>query len=118
VSTEEQTEINNGLSYTNLQLALLKQEVARLVPLQEKLIVTLDNLKDVSNDIRRLLAVHEEKLATNIIEIGSLKKELLEISARIDTLENWKWWALGVALAMSLLIGGASHAILSHSLLP
>ncbi len=108
-------EINLGLVAglsQETQIALLRRDLDRLGPMYDKLIEALSKVTEVSSNIKQLVAVQEEKIVNNNRDIIDVKKDIMTITNRINKLENWKWWVLGVAVTIGIMIGGGASEII------
>ena len=99
----------------NVKLAVLEEKVFNMVEVISKLDDTIDKLSDLSVNVSKMLAVHEEKLefaresaaetAKYMDELESRFEEQLEQNAdRIRSLERRVWVGLGVFIAVTVLL--------------
>lgn len=81
------------------ELLLLKQDVNRMVSFSEKLDAAIERMGDVSNNIARMLAVHEERLNKqdqldeelfNLVEKrrSEMQDDIKELHSRITTVSR------------------------------
>ena len=99
----------------NIKLAVLEEKLGNMVEVISRLDATIEKLSDLSVNVSRMLAVHEEKLdfaresaAETAREIDELEEKLdAKIkgqSERIRTIEKRIWLGLGIALAVTVLL--------------
>ena len=99
----------------DIKLAVLEEKVFNMVEVISKLDDTIDKLSDLSVNVSKMLAVHEEKLefaresaaetAKDMDDLEARFEEQLELTAdRIRTLEKRVWTGLGVLVALGLLL--------------
>ena len=98
----------------NVKLAVLEEKVFNMVEVISKLDDTIDKLSDLSVNVSKMLAVHEEKLefaresaaetAKDMDELEARFEEQLEHNAdRIRGLERRVWVGLGIFIAVTVL---------------
>ena len=99
----------------NIKLAVLEEKLGNMVEVISRLDATIEKLSDLSVNVSRMLAVHEEKLdfaresaAETAKEIDELEEKLgakIKVqSDRIRTIEKRVWLGLGIALAVTVLL--------------
>ena len=99
----------------NIKLAVLEEKLVNMVEVISRLDDTIEKLSDLSVNVSRMLAVHEEKLefaresaAETAKDIDELEEKLNdrmdEHSSRIRSVERRVWLGLGVFLAVTVLI--------------
>lgn len=99
----------------NIKLAVLEEKLVNMVEVISRLDDTIEKLSDLSVNVSKMLAVHEEKLefaresaAETAREIDDLEEKLNdrmdEHSARIRSVERRVWIGLGVFLAVTVLL--------------
>ena len=99
----------------NIKLAVLEEKLGNMVEVISRLDATIEKLSDLSVNVSRMLAVHEEKLdfaresaAETAREIDELEEKLdaklKGQSERIRTIEKRVWLGLGIALAVTVLL--------------
>lgn len=99
----------------NIKLAVLEEKVFNMVEVISKLDDTIEKLSDLSVNVTRMLAVHEEKLefaresaAETTKELDAMREniqqQLEKGSARIRSLERRVWVGLGIVLAFAVLV--------------
>lgn len=97
----------------NIKLAVLEEKLGNMVEVISRLDATIEKLSDLSGNVSKMLAVHEEKLefaresaAETAKEIDDLEERVegrLEAhSSRIRGIERRVWLGLGIALAMTV----------------
>ena len=113
------------------EVELLKRDFDLLAGLAEKFDIAIDKLTNVSNSIDKMLAVHETRLGSaekqaEVIHqrITDFKSEILteikefrvendkqhkQVEARLNRLEKWRWFVIGIAAA----IGSAITTLIS-----
>ena len=95
-----------NLETDNVKLAVLEEKVFNMVEVISKLDDTIEKLSDLSVNVSKMLAVHEEKLdfaresaAETAKDIGDLEGRVgirvTEVSNRISTLERKVWMGMG-----------------------
>lgn len=99
----------------NIKLAVLEEKVFNMVEVISKLDDTIEKLSDLSLNVSKMLAVHEEKLDFAKESAAETARELDEMedriqlqldrgSDRIRSLERRVWVGLGIALSIALLL--------------
>jgi hypothetical protein len=99
----------------NIKLAVLEEKLGNMVEVISRLDATIEKLSDLSVNVSRMLAVHEEKLdfaretaaetAKDIDELEERLDEKMEAySVRLRSVERRIWVGLGVALAVTLIL--------------
>ena len=99
----------------NIKLAVLEEKLVNMVEVISRLDATIEKLSDLSINVSKMLAVHEEKLefaresaAETAREMDDLEDRLstqiAESSARIRTIERRVWMGMGIALAIVALL--------------
>ena len=99
----------------NIKLAVLEEKLGNMVEVISRLDATIEKLSDLSVNVSRMLAVHEEKLefaresaAETAKEIDELEERIegrLEAhSSRIRGVEKRVWIGLGIALAVTVFL--------------
>ena len=108
------------------EIEVLKRDMELMASLASKFDTAIDRLTTVSNSIDKMLAIHENRLEnqerqSEIIHtrITEFKKELLEeikqlrkeneeqhksVSERLEKLERWRWFVVGVATAIGFIL--------------
>ena len=106
------------------------QDYDHVIKVIDKLDTAIEKLSDVSNDIKQILAVHEQRLdqTENIMErhfvqmdavhnrvsnlrddMNDAQKEMLE---KIDAISKWKWQVMGAAGVIAFLASTFNHLIM------
>ena len=99
----------------NVKLAVLEEKVFNMVEVISKLDDTIDKLSDLSVNVSKMLAVHEEKLEFARESAAETAKEMEDLEARfeeqlehnsdrITTLERRVWIGLGIFIAATVLL--------------
>ena len=99
----------------NIKLAVLEEKLGNMVEVISRLDATIEKLSDLSVNVSRMLAVHEEKLefaresaAETAKEIDELEERIegrLEAhSTRIRGIERRVWLGLGIAVAVTVFL--------------
>jgi len=99
----------------SVKLAVLEEKVFNMVEVISKLDDTIEKLSDLSANVSKMLAVHEEKLefaresaaetARDIQDLENRVEEKLESNAsRIRSLERRMWMGLGIILAIGIVL--------------
>lgn len=66
------------------EVALLKQDVVNILELFSKLDIAIAKFSDVSSNINKLLAVHEERIHSNEKQTGALEKSMAKLETDIE----------------------------------
>ena len=99
----------------NVKLAVLEEKGFNMVEVISKLDDTIEKLSDLSVNVSKMLAVHEEKLefaresaAETAREIADLETKMEEhherTSIRLRTLERRVWTGIGIAVTVGLIL--------------
>ena len=99
----------------NVKLAVLEEKVFNMVEVISKLDDTIDKLSDLSVNVSKMLAVHEEKLEFARESAAETAKEMEDLEARfeeqlehnsdrITILERRVWIGLGIFIAVTVLL--------------
>ena len=99
----------------NVKLAVLEEKVFNMVEVISKLDDTIEKLSDLSVNVSKMLAVHEEKpefaresAAETAKEIADLETKMEEhherTSMRLRTLERRVWTGIGIAVTVGLIL--------------
>ena len=99
----------------NVKLAVLEEKVFNMVEVISKLDDTIEKLSDLSVNVSRMLAVHEEKLefaresaaetAKDIAHLESKMEEHYdETTGRLRSLERRVWIGAGIAITVALIL--------------
>ena len=99
----------------NIKLAVLEEKLGNMVEVISRLDATIEKLSDLSVNVSRMLAVHEEKLdfaresaaetARDIDELEErIEVRLNDHSSRMRTVERRVWMGLGIVLAVAILV--------------
>ena len=99
----------------NVKLAVLEEKVFNMVEVISKLDDTIEKLSDLSVNVSRMLAVHEEKLefaresaaetAKDIAHLESkMEDQYDETTGRLRSLERRVWIGAGIAITVALIL--------------
>ena len=99
----------------NVKLAVLEEKVFNMVEVISKLDDTIDKLSDLSVNVSKMLAVHEEKLEFARESAAETAKEMDDLEARFEEqlehnsdririLERRVWIGLGIFIAATVLL--------------
>ena len=99
----------------NIKLAVLEEKLVNMVEVISRLDATIEKLSDLSINVSKMLAVHEEKLefaresaaetARDMEDLEDrLSNQIAESSARIRAIERRVWMGMGIALAIVALL--------------
>lgn len=66
------------------ELALIKQDVVNIFELFSKLEVAITKFGDISNNINKLLAVHEERINSNEKHSSALERTIVSIETNLE----------------------------------
>ena len=116
---------------TRTEVELLKRDMELFGGLASKFDIAIDRLSEVSINIEKMLAVHESRLQTSEKQseithqrITEFKKEVTsevkalrtenakahnEVTQRLDKLERWRWFVVGVASVIGFLLAQATN---------
>ena len=98
-----------------IRLAILEEKLVNTAEVISKLDATIEKLSDLSVNVSKMLAVHEEKLefaresaAETAKDMDDLEEKIQERmdehSSRIRSVERRVWVGLGVFLTVSILL--------------
>lgn len=98
-----------------IRLAILEEKLVNTAEVISKLDATIEKLSDLSVNVSKMLAVHEEKLefaresaaetAKDMDDLEEkIKERMDEHSSRIRSVERRVWVGLGVFLTVSILL--------------
>ena len=90
----------------NIKLAVLEEKLGNMVEVLSRLDATIEKLSDLSVNVSKMLAVHEEKLdftreslaenAKDIEDLGDkLEGRVEDAITRINTIERKVWMGMG-----------------------
>lgn len=99
----------------NIKLAVLEEKVFNMVEVISKLDDTIEKLSDLSVNVSKMLAVHEEKLEFARESAAETAKDMDDLedrmdqrlddhSSRIRSMERRIWIGLGIALAVAVFL--------------
>lgn len=99
----------------NVKLAVLEEKVFNMVEVISKLDDTIEKLSDLSVNVSKMLAVHEEKLEFARESAAETARDMDDLEERIDqrldshaerlrSVERRIWVGLGIALAMTVFL--------------
>ena len=99
----------------SVKLAVLEEKVFNMVEVISKLDDTIEKLSDLSVNVSKMLAVHEEKLefaresaAETAREIADLETKMEEqnerTAGRLRSLERRVWIGAGIAITIALIL--------------
>lgn len=99
----------------SVKLAVLEEKVFNMIEVISKLDDTIDKLSDLSVNVSKMLAVHEEKLDFAKESAAEAAKDIEELEARIDlqleathvrirSIERRVWMGVGIAFGFALLL--------------
>ena len=117
----------NGQVKTDVEL--LKRDMELVSALAEKFDIAIDRLTEVSTSVDKMLAVHEMRLENQEQQreilhtrISDLKRDITdefrllrdenrkqhaEVNERLQKLERWRWFVVGMATVVGFLIAQA-----------
>lgn len=110
----------------NIKLAVLEEKLGNMVEVISRLDATIEKLSDLSVNVSKMLAVHEEKLDFARETAAETAKEIDELEARIEskldkhshrlrTVERRVWIGLGVALSVAIFLQSPIVSNIIHS---
>ena len=99
----------------NIKLAVLEEKLVNMVEVISRLDDTIEKLSDLSVNVSKMLAVHEEKLefaresaaetAKDMDDLEDrLEQRLNDHSSRLRSMERRIWTGLGIVLAVTVLL--------------
>ena len=100
----------------NIKLAVLEEKVINMVEVISKLDETIIKLSDLSANVSKMLAVHEEKLEVAresaaetarefvILETKMIESHIQDNAKRIRSLERRVWIGMGILVTCTVLI--------------
>ena len=112
---------NKGFIDLKVELEGLKRDVDNVGNLNSRLDTAIEKLTDVSTSIKQMLAVHEEKISTDLSkEMNQLEKRLLieikslklDINGRVGALEKYKVLILGGAVVAGWFVALNGHELI------
>ena len=100
---------------SNLQLAVVEEKISSIERLTTKLDTAIEKISEVNNNVSRMLAVHEERIAKqeqvdNILfdKIDKLRDKMDSdhdsVTQRIRGLERKVWIGLGILSTVTFLL--------------
>lgn len=109
----------------NIKLAVLEEKLGNMVEVISRLDATIEKLSDLSVNVSKMLAVHEEKLDFARETAAETAKEIDELEARLDSklgvqshrlrsVERRVWIGLGVAVSVALFIQSPIVSNITH----
>jgi chromosome segregation ATPase len=99
----------------NIKLAVLEEKLGNMVDVISRLDATIEKLSDLSVNVSKMLAVHEEKLefaresaaetAKDIQELeDKLEGRIEETTSRIRIIERRVWMGLGIGMVVAVML--------------
>ncbi len=99
----------------SVKLAVLEEKVFNMVEVISKLDDTIEKLSDLSVNVSKMLAVHEEKLDFAKESAAETAKDIEELETRIEVqlkatndrvrvIERRVWMGVGIAFAFAMLL--------------
>ncbi len=99
----------------NIKLAVLEEKLGNMVEVISRLDATIEKLSDLSVNVSRMLAVHEEKLDFARESAAETARDMDEMeerfelrfkdySSRMRVVERRVWIGLGIVLAIAILV--------------
>jgi predicted nucleic acid-binding Zn-ribbon protein len=103
----------------SVKLAVLEEKVFNMVEVISKLDDTIEKLSDLSVNVSKMLAVHEEKLDVARESAAETAKEIAELESRVEvklsetkgrlrSIERRVWMGVGIAIAFAILFQPAT----------
>ena len=98
----------------SLKLAVLEEKVFNMLEVISKLDDTIEKLSDLSTNVSKMLAVHEEKLEVARDSAAETAKEIVLLETRTDdkirfvkdrihSIERRVWIGIGIVLTVTML---------------
>lgn len=98
----------------SVKLAVLEEKVFNMLEVISKLDDTIEKLSDLSVNVSKMLAVHEEKLDVARDSAAETAKEIVLLETRVDnklrtakerihSLERRVWIGIGIVLTVTML---------------
>ena len=99
----------------DVKLAVLEEKIFNMVEVISKLDDTIEKLSDLSVNVSKMLAVHEEKLefaresaAETAEEMDALEERMeeryQEVTGRVRSIERRVWIGMGIACTVALVL--------------
>lgn len=112
------------LETDNVKLAVLEEKVFNMVEVISKLDDTIEKLSDLSVNVSKMLAVHEEKLDFARESAAETAKEIALLEAKMDhtneetrgrlrSIERRVWIVVGVGVCLAALLQSGSGLLWS-----
>ena len=95
----------------NITIAVLENDFQRMTEVIRKIEVTLEKLGEISQDISEMLAVHKEKFSASESISTANTSRITKIEERIRTLENWRWFVIGISAIAGIFARNITDAI-------
>lgn len=98
-----------------VKLAILEEKVVNMLEVISKLDTTIEKLSDLSVNVSKMLAVHEEKLEITRESAAQSAKDIALLEVKVDknhdyahesirAVERRVWMGVGVALSAAILL--------------
>ena len=106
---------NNDIQRNEVKVAVLEEKVGTILDVVSKLEETISKISDLSVNVSKMLAVHEEKLEYNRETVIETSRELLTLNTKVDMIrelhgkrfekiEKKIWIGFGVLLTMMFVL--------------
>ena len=82
----------------------LSKDVASIATIIDRLQIVINRLTDVSASLDKMLAIHETKIDAMQKVLLILEKKIEKNDNRLNTLEKWKWYVIGMATVVGFTI--------------
>ena len=98
-----------------IKLAILEEKVINMLEVISKLDTTIEKLSDLSVNVSKMLAVHEEKLEITRESAAQSAKDIALLEVKVDKIhdittesiravERRVWMGVGIVLSMAILL--------------
>jgi hypothetical protein len=113
-------ELQNKINGVEKDVAVLQVEVRNFGAIMTRLDDAISSMTQVSNNLERLLIVHEERIRNTHDNLESHKRDMgvvntdmsnridaisKSVNSRLDSLEKWRWHIGGVYAALVVVAG-------------
>ena len=113
-----------------IKLAILEEKVINMLEVISKLDTTIEKLSDLSVNVSKMLAVHEEKLEITRESAAQTAKDIALLEVKVDkihdettdsirTVERRVWLGVGIVLTLGIMLqSGIVTGVLRHGQQP
>lgn len=113
-----------------IKLAILEEKVINMLEVISKLDTTIEKLSDLSVNVSKMLAVHEEKLEITRESAAQTAKDIALLEVKVDkihdettdsirTVERRVWLGVGIVLTLGIMLqSGIVTGVFRHGQQP